>query len=126
VRALARILIAGVFVQSGWDVVQHPEPRAPKAAQLGFSEPDVVVRANAAAMIAGGLALAVGWRPRLVALLLIGSLAPTTYAGHRFWDEETEAARKQQLVHFMKNVSMLGGLLAVVADAGQGRRATKR
>ena len=35
--------------------------------------------------------LALGIWPRLAALGLIGSIVPTTAAGHRFWEEETPA-----------------------------------
>lgn len=125
-RAIARILLAGVFVQSGVDVLQHPGPRSAKAANLGVPEPELATRANAAAMVAGGVALALGIRPRLVALLLVASLVPTTAAGHRFWEEEDDAAQAQQLVHFMKNASIVGGLLAVAADPGQGRGRARR
>jgi uncharacterized membrane protein YphA (DoxX/SURF4 family) len=125
-RSLARILLAGIFVQSGVDVLRNPGPRAAKAASIGLSDPELATRANAAAMVLGGAALALGIKPRLVALLLVASLVPTTAAGHRFWEEEGPA-RAQQLIHFFKNLSILGGLLAVVSDSGQtGRRARRR
>lgn len=121
-RRLARILLAGVFVQGGVMALRDPESRAPKAARLGLPEPETLVRVNAATMVAGGIALALGIAPRLTAGVLIASLAPTTLAGHRFWEEESPAARRQQLTQFMKNLAALGGLLAVVADREQGRR----
>jgi uncharacterized membrane protein YphA (DoxX/SURF4 family) len=49
-------------------------------------------------------------------LILAGCLIPTTYAGHRFWDQETKQASDQQLTQFMKNVAMLGGLVAVLTE----------
>lgn len=39
-------------------------------------------------------------------------MVPTTYAGHQFWAEESEQGRRMQLIHFEKNVSLMGGLLA--------------
>jgi putative oxidoreductase len=126
-RSLARILLAGIFVQSGVDVLRNPEPRVVKAASIGLSDPELATRANAAAMVLGGTALALGIKPRLVALLLFASLVPTTAAGHRFWEEAAGPARGQQMIHFFKNLSILGGLLAVVSDSGQtGRRARRR
>lgn len=41
---------------------------------------------------------------------------PTTIAGRAFWKESDPAKRKQQRVHFTKNVSMLGGLLIAAVD----------
>lgn len=121
-RRLARMLLAGVFVQGGVMALRDPSSRAPKAARLGLPEPELLVRVNAVTMVGGGVALALDVAPRLTAGLLIASLAPTTLAGHRFWEEEYPAARRQQLTQFMKNLAALGGLLAVVADPGQARR----
>ena len=41
---------------------------------------------------------------------------PTTLAGHRFWEEEEEGNAAQQRIHFLKNLSMFGGLLIAAAD----------
>jgi len=54
--------------------------------------------------------------PRLSALALAASLAPTTYAGHPFWEERDRAARAAQRTQFLKNVSMMGGLLLAGGD----------
>ena len=51
------------------------------------TEPVTLVRINAVAQIAAGLALATGRAPRLSAAVLAASLVPTTAAGHRFWEE---------------------------------------
>ena len=48
------------------------------------------------------------------ALALAGSLVPTTLAGHRFWEEEDDAARAQQTFQFLKNLAMFGGLLMII------------
>ena len=52
----------------------------------------------------------------LAALALIGSIVPTTYAGHRFWEETDEATRAEQRMHFFKNLGLLGGLLLAAMD----------
>ena len=66
-------------------------------------------------MVAGTL-LALGRFPRLSALALAATLVPTTAAGHRFWEAEEDADRAQQRIHFLKNLSMFGGLLIAAAD----------
>ncbi|BCB85977.1 hypothetical protein Psuf_032900 [Phytohabitans suffuscus] len=45
---------------------------------------------------------------------------PTTLAGHAFWEHEDPAERRTQRLHFLKNMSMLGGLLLAAADT-EGR-----
>jgi putative oxidoreductase len=120
---VARPLIAGMFVFGGLDAFRNPASKVPKASKVapriaetvGFPvDTEQLVKLNGAVQVGAGLALAAGVFPRLAALTLAGSLVPTTAAGHRFWEEEDEAARRQQLVHFLKNAAMLGGLLMIV------------
>jgi uncharacterized membrane protein YphA (DoxX/SURF4 family) len=54
--------------------------------------------------------------PRLAALALAGTLVPTTIAGHRFWEIDNPQQRSAQRIHFLKNLSMLGGLLLAATD----------
>ena len=48
--------------------------------------------------------------------MLAASLVPTTAAGHRFWEETDPDHPGDQRLHFLKNVSMLGGLLIAAVD----------
>ena len=73
-------------------------------------------------MLAAGAALALGIRPRLAAAVLAGSLVPTTLAGHPYWQVEDPAARRQQRIHFFKNVGLFGGALLVLSERPRARR----
>lgn len=120
-RPLTRPLLGAVFILSGVDVLRNPEPRAriaePVIKQMSEmipvfpSEPVQAVRLNAAVHLVAGTTLALGILPRLSALTLAGSMIPTTYGGHRFWEFEDEMQRGQQRSHFLKNLAILGGLL---------------
>lgn len=118
IRRVARPLLACTFVVGGIDALRHPGPRVEIVRAAGLQSPEALVRANAASDLVAGLALATNRVPRLSALLLAGSLVPTTYVGHPFWAEKDKAVRKQQQLHFFKNLGMLGGLLLAVADTG--------
>ena len=72
VRRIARPLLAATFVSGGVDAYRHPAPRAQLAAplidkyaaQVGLpNDPELLVRANGAAMAAAGSLLAVGRFP---------------------------------------------------------------
>ena len=117
-RRLARPLLAGMFIAGGLDALRQPGPRVEAVRNAGLSSPEKLVRANSLTHVAAGLGLATSRLPRLSALLLAGSLVPTTYVGHPFWSEKDKDARKQQQVHFVKNLGLLGGLLLAVADTG--------
>ena len=120
---VARPLIAGMFVYGGLDAFKNPWGKVPKAEAVAPEIADVVgidadteqlVKFNGAVQIAAGATLALGIFPRVSALALAGSLVPTTLAGHRFWEEEDEAAKAQQTVQFLKNLAMFGGLLMII------------
>ena len=125
-------MVASIFVIQGYETFRRPERVAPRAEPvvrpLAERIPAVLavpavpaktedaVRLNGAVQMVAGLLLALGRFPRLSALALAGTLVPTTAAGHRFWEAEEEADRAQQRIGFLKNLSMLGGLLITAAD----------
>ena len=129
VRRIARPMLAAIFLTSGLDSLRHPAARAELAAPLVKAlaermnlpdDPELLVRANGATMVAAGTMLGLGKLPRLAALALAGALVPATYAAHAFWTIEDPAARAHQKVQFLKNVGLLGGvLLAAVDTAGK-------
>jgi putative oxidoreductase len=125
-RAFARPLLASIFIVQGYDTFRHPEKVATRAEPVITplaerfpavpAKPEDAVRLNGAVQVAAGTMLALGRWPRLSALALAATLVPTTLAGHRFWEAEDDATKAQQRIHFLKNTSMLGGLLIAVGD----------
>lgn len=121
-------MLAAVFVTSGIDVLRNPGPRVakaeavtPLAAKMGLpKDTEMLVKLNAATHVAAGSLLALGKFRRMAALALAVSLVPTTYAGHRFWDEDDPAEREKQRMQFLKNMAMLGGLILEAVDT-EGR-----
>ena len=124
-RPAARVLTGSTYVLLGFDALREPGGRVDQATPVLASirkvaplpeHDELVVRANAAVMVASGTLLALGIAPRLSALALACSLIPTTLAGHSYWAIEDPAGRKQQRIQFHKNMAMLGGLLLAVLD----------
>ena len=64
--------------------------------------------------LAGGTFAILGYYTRFAALLLIVFLIPTTIIFHTNFEDPS------QIIHFMKNVSMLGGCL-ILLGMGPGR-----
>jgi putative oxidoreductase len=115
IERLATLLMSGIFVYGGFEALREPGGRARKAERIGLPSGEAMVRLNGAGMIVGGLALALGKRPKLAALALAGLLAPTTVAGHRFWEEGDPKGRSMQLTQFLKNLGLIGGLLVLLS-----------
>jgi uncharacterized membrane protein YphA (DoxX/SURF4 family) len=123
---VARPLLAGMFVHGGLDSFRNPAAKVPRAERVApelaglvgiDADTEQLVQFNGAVQVVAGVTLALGIFPRISALALAASLVPTTLAGHRFWEQEDEAARAQQTIQFLKNAAMLGGLL-LVAEHG--------
>jgi uncharacterized membrane protein YphA (DoxX/SURF4 family) len=119
-----------MFVSGGYEQVRDPAHLLPAAkpvvepvsstvaprTSLLPENPEQLVRINGAVQLGAGVLLALGRAPRLASLALAVTLVPTTLAAHRFWEEEDPERRAAQRVEFLKNVSMLGGLLLAAAD----------
>ena len=125
-RTVARPLLASMFVYGGYQAAKSPGPRAAKAQPVADAikrvAPELpvtgsnLVRLNGAVQAVAGVALATGRVPRLAALTLAATLPPVTVVGHPYWDETDPAARANQRIHFLKNLSLTGGLLMATLD----------
>jgi putative oxidoreductase len=119
-------MVASIFVLQGYDTLRRPERVAaqaePVVRALAERVPAVpakteqAVRLNGAVQLVAGSLLALGRWPRLSALAIAATLVPTTLAGHRFWEADEDKDQAQQRIHFLKNLSMFGGLLIAAAD----------
>lgn len=136
IRMLARPLLASYFITNGIDSLRNASALAPQAAPVTErlqpvaqravpnvdvpKDPTLWVQANGALQIAAGAALATGHAPRLSSAVLAATLAPSTAARYRFWEATDKNERADLLSHFLKNVSLAGGL-AVAARDTEGR-----
>lgn len=131
IRRLARPLLASIFVYGGIGVFRDVKGHAQAAAPLVDkatapvkgnlpeevpTDPETLVKIDGAVKIGAGLMLALGRLPRLAALVLAGSLVPTTLSAHAFWEIDDPEQRAAQQVHFFKNLGLLGGLLIATVD----------
>jgi uncharacterized membrane protein YphA (DoxX/SURF4 family) len=134
-RAVPRAMLASYFVASGIKAIRDPESLVPAAEPIAdrvvplvkqYSPEQVasvvpentvtLVRVFGVAQVVGGAALATGKGRRLGALLLAGTLLPSTIAKHPFWTVQDPEQRSQDRSHFLKNVSLLGGVLIASVD----------
>lgn len=116
--AVGRVLLALIFVVAALDKLFAWQQPAAALAAKGLTPTWLFLAAAIALELAGGLLLLTGMYTRIGALLLIAFLVPTTFVMHDFWAFEG-AERQLQQAHFLKNLSILGGLL-VVLGVGAG------
>lgn len=116
---LGRILLAGIFVISGFNKITGFEGTTGYIAGKGLPLPQVLTVIAILIELGGGLAIVLGWKTRWAALAVIVFMIVITPIFHGFWASPPDQMMNQQ-AHFMKNVSMLGGLLLLFAF-GPGR-----
>lgn len=112
----ARALVASVFVALGLErLLSYGGVLDGGAAALGLG-----YLAFGVFELAAGLLVVCGWQVKWAALLLAAFLAIDACVSHPFWREQG-LQRHQQLLHFMKNISAIGGLLLVAQVECQRR-----
>ncbi|MEJ2653392.1 MAG: DoxX family protein [Gammaproteobacteria bacterium] len=115
---LGRILIAFIFIFAGFGKVTGFDGTVGYIASKGLPLPQLAAVAAIIIELGGGILLIAGWKARwaAVAMLLFTGIAAVIF--HNFWAVPADQTQNQ-MIHFMKNVSMMGGLL-YVAVYGSG------
>jgi len=116
---LGRILLAGIFVISGFGKITGFEGTADQIASKGLPLPQVLTAIAILIEFGGGLAIVAGWKTRWAALAFIVFMIVITPIFHGYWAAPPDEAMNEQ-INFMKNVSILGGSLLLFAF-GPGR-----
>jgi putative oxidoreductase len=116
---LGRLLLCPIFLAGGTMKIVNWSKTAEEMSGKGMIFVSVVLAAAIAIELAGGLSILLGFKARLGAIVLALYLIPVTFVFHRFWAYDG-AARELQLQHFLKNLTILGGLCTLTA-AGAGR-----
>ena len=114
-----RILLSIVFFNSGLEKIFAWGKFAAMTAAKGIPLPEVALALTIALVLAGGAMILTGWHARCAALALFVWMIPTTLLFHNYWAFDGAAA-VNQFNHFLKNVSIMGALLLIVAF-GPGR-----
>ena len=106
---IGRTFLSAIFLLSGFDKIANPQGTQQYMAAKGMPATGLFLVAAILLELVGGLMLLLGCHARRGALLLILFLVPTTLIFH------TDFAEKLQVIMFMKNLAILGGLLFVAA-----------
>ncbi len=108
---LGRLLFSAIFLMSGAGLFSSQMVGYDAAAGVPFA--GLAVPLSGVLAVAGALSIALGYRARLGAWLIVLFLVPVTLAMHNFWAVKDPMMAQMQMVMFMKNVSMLGGALLI-------------
>ena len=110
---IGRTALALVFLFNALGIVDQTRPAHELAAHAAPAAlvPTLIMAGRALQLVAG-IALVIGWHERIAALLLALFLIPATLTAHDFWASPGPEFQGQ-LVNFLKNLAMFGGLCFV-------------
>jgi len=117
---IGRIVLVVMFASSGLQKFGDISGTAAEIASKGLPAPQLLAIAAGATEVIGAALIIVGWKTRWVAVVLMLFTAVAGYFFHDFWNYPEGAERMDQMVHAMKNLSIIGAFL-LLAGAGAGR-----
>jgi putative oxidoreductase len=111
---VSRLLLAAVFLPAGISKIGGFEGTAGYIASVGLPMPALGAALAIVVEILGAVALIVGLGTRWAALALALFTLVASFFFHNYWAMPAEQQFVQQLM-FMKNIGVVGGLLALAA-----------
>ena len=111
---IARVLLALMFLGAGIEKLTGLEGTAGYIASVGLPLPKLLAIGAGLLEVLGSVLLIVGWHARWAALALAGFTLLATFLFHAFWALPKDQQMMQMLM-FMKNLAVIGGLLMVFA-----------
>jgi len=113
----ARVFIAAIFIWSGTHKIFGWEGTAGYMESRGMFLVEFFLLGAIILELGGGLSVLTGLKTRLGAIALIVFLVPTTFIFHSWWTYPPEEQR-MQMINFMKNFAVIGGLMYVLSFGG--------
>jgi putative oxidoreductase len=107
--AIGRLLIATIFLVSGAGKIAAPQLTQGYIASVGLPAPMLAYLIAVLIEVGGGILLLVGFQTRSVALVMALYAIATALGFH------THFSDPNQMIHFLKDIAIAGGLLQVVA-----------
>jgi putative oxidoreductase len=113
---LGRLLLCAIFLLAAvGNKIPHFGDVAKLMESVGVPAPQFLLAGAIGFLIVGSLSVIVGYRARIGAVLLLTFLVLATYYFHPFWKLEGRG-QQEQMIQFMKNLSMMGAMLFIVAN----------
>ena len=114
---LGRLFYSLIFILASFGHFTAEKIQYAKA--MGVPQPSLLVPLSGVIALLGGLSILLGYKARFGAWLIIIFMIPVTVMMHKFWGLSDPSIAGTQMIHFMKNLSMLGGAF-LIAYFGAG------
>lgn len=110
-----RILLSAIFLLSGINKLTDFAGTTAMMNSAGLPMAELLLVTTILIEVIGGLMLVFGWKTRAAALILFAFMIPVTLVFHNPWAAAESAISQQQMIHLLKNLAIMGGLLHLLA-----------
>jgi putative oxidoreductase len=111
---VGRLVVGGLYTWAGIQNLLKLDAQAGYAAFKGVPFAPIAVACASLLILAGGLSILSGIRPRLGIAAVVLFLLPVTLMMHNFWTMEG-MQRVSEMYHFQGNILLIGSALLLVA-----------
>ena len=113
---LGRLLLCSIFFMAAvGNKIPHFSETAKVMESVGVPAPQFMLAGAIVFLVVGSLSVIAGYKARIGAVLLLTFLVLASYYFHPFWKLDGQA-QQEQMIQFMKNLSMMGAMLFIVAN----------
>ncbi|HZU28872.1 MAG TPA: DoxX family protein [Bryobacteraceae bacterium] len=112
---IGRLVFGGFFLYNGINHFRNRRPLSQYAGAKHVPQPEAAVMVSGAALLIGGTSILLGIKPKLGAAAIIGFLAGVSPMIHDFWHAQDPGQRQNDMIHFMKNIALLGAAVALAS-----------
>jgi putative oxidoreductase len=111
---IGRIVFGGYFIYSGIHHFTERKSMAQYAGAKRVPAPEAGVALTGAMLLLGGTSVLLGLKPKMGTAVLVAFLASVSPWIHDFWRTEDPNQRRNDMIHFAKNMALLGATLSLM------------
>lgn len=112
-----RLLFVVYFLLMGLSHLWNFNEHAALLRRKGVPLPAAATALTIVTMVGGSVLLLLGWHVALGAALLAAIILPAPFFLHHFWTESESYARLSEFAHFVKDLSLGGAALMLLAQS---------
>jgi uncharacterized membrane protein YphA (DoxX/SURF4 family) len=111
---IGRLVFGGFFLYNGIHHLKERKSLAQYAETKNVPLADAVVATTGVVLMAGGVSILLGIKPKLGTAAIAGFLAGVSPVMHDFWRIDEPNQRMNEMINFSKNMALLGSALALM------------
>jgi putative oxidoreductase len=108
---LGRALFGGYFLYNGINHFRNRDMLTGYAKNKGVPLAGIAVPITGAMLVAGGVSLLLGNKPKIGTGLIMGFLATASPTIHAFWADRDDQERANDTINFMRNIGLIGAAM---------------